>query len=209
MSGIVYILTNPEMRGLVKIGKTDNLEQRLRELYKTSVPVPFECHFACEVENPDTVEKQLHEAFGDHRINQKREFFRISPERVKAALALAPAKDVTPGSDIVEDEIAAEALENSRRRRPLFRFLDLNIQKGAKLQFIRNESYTCCVVDDRKVEFEGQEDFLSPVTVDLLNSKFGTNRKTAQGPDYWLYKGELLTERRERLEKEEREEGDS
>ena len=46
-TGIVYVLTNPAMPGLVKIGKTSrsSVKGRLRELYSTGVPVPFECVF--------------------------------------------------------------------------------------------------------------------------------------------------------------------
>lgn len=45
--GTVYVLTNPAMPGLVKIGKTardDNT--RIAELYITGVPVPFNIDFA-------------------------------------------------------------------------------------------------------------------------------------------------------------------
>lgn len=50
--GIVYLLTNPAMPGLVKIGMTerDSMDARLRELYSTGVPVPFECQYACKVQ---------------------------------------------------------------------------------------------------------------------------------------------------------------
>ncbi|MFT7387743.1 MAG: hypothetical protein ACI8VC_000984 [Candidatus Endobugula sp.] len=42
-AGIVYVLTNPAMPGIVKIGKTsrDSVDARLNELYSTGVPVPF------------------------------------------------------------------------------------------------------------------------------------------------------------------------
>ncbi|MDB2668780.1 GIY-YIG nuclease family protein [Alphaproteobacteria bacterium] len=43
MSEFVYILTNPTIPDLVKIGRTTNLEERLRSLSShTGVPVPFE-----------------------------------------------------------------------------------------------------------------------------------------------------------------------
>ena len=57
--GIIYVLTNPAMSGLVKIGKTSraSVDQRLNELYSTGVPVPFECVFAGKVEDESKVEK--------------------------------------------------------------------------------------------------------------------------------------------------------
>lgn len=48
-SQIVYILTNPVMLGIIKIGKTTQFEvsERMKQLYNTGVPVPFDCAFAC------------------------------------------------------------------------------------------------------------------------------------------------------------------
>ena len=50
-SGILYVLTNPQMRGIVKIGfTTGSLDVRMRNLSSPpGVPVRFKCHFAAEV----------------------------------------------------------------------------------------------------------------------------------------------------------------
>ncbi|MGB9152819.1 MAG: GIY-YIG nuclease family protein, partial [Alphaproteobacteria bacterium] len=108
--GIVYILTNEAMPGYIKIGKTtDDLNTRIRQLDGTSMPLPFTCFYAAKVSDCDFVEKQLHDAFADQRVRLRREFFRLSPERVVAALAIANGKNVTPDEDIVdlpEDEKA-------------------------------------------------------------------------------------------------------
>jgi hypothetical protein len=76
------------MPGLVKIGMTtrDNTEERMKELYGTGVPVPFECKYACKVNISDCakIEKALHSAFAPNRVNSNREFF------VGATLAVAP-----------------------------------------------------------------------------------------------------------------------
>ena len=81
MPEIVYVMINPAMPDLVKIGKTTtDIESRQRELSGASgVPLPFIVHYAAEVENSSLVESKLHLAFGDHRINPRREFFRIAP----------------------------------------------------------------------------------------------------------------------------------
>jgi len=66
---IVYILTNESMLGYVKIGKTTNLEKRLKDLDNTSTPLPFECVYAAEVDDMDTIEKLLHDTFAKDLIN--------------------------------------------------------------------------------------------------------------------------------------------
>jgi hypothetical protein len=55
---------------------------RIRGLYQTGVPLPFELFYACEVKDARLVEGRLHDAFGDHRVSKSREFFRIAPERI-------------------------------------------------------------------------------------------------------------------------------
>lgn len=94
--GIVYLLTNPVMPGLVKIGMTtqEDIDKRMKELYTTGVPVPFECKFACKVKKSDClkIEKALHKAFEPQRINQNREFFRINVDQAQAILELSIMK---------------------------------------------------------------------------------------------------------------------
>lgn len=83
--GVVYLLTNPVMPGLVKIGMTaqEDVDKRMKELYTTGVPVPFECAYACCVKKSDCakIEKALHAAFAPQRVNANREFFRIQVEQ--------------------------------------------------------------------------------------------------------------------------------
>ena len=84
-TGIVYVLSNRAMPGLVKIGMTTRpeLDARLKELYTTGVPVPFDVEYACEVKasNCAKIEKALHTAFEPNRINANREFFEIKKEQ--------------------------------------------------------------------------------------------------------------------------------
>ena len=71
-AGIVYVLTNPAMPGLVKIGKTarDSIDARLNELYSTGVPVPFECAFAARVIDEAKVESAFHPDDGSHVVSR-------------------------------------------------------------------------------------------------------------------------------------------
>ena len=203
MTEIVYILTNPAIPDLIKIGRTTNLEDRLRSLSSHSgVPVPFECYYACEVSDSQDVEKRLHSAFGDHRINPKREFFRINPERVQIILEALSLKDITPATDIVEDDEDVETLRRANERRPAFKFSLVNVPVGAILYFIKDEEVTCTVADDKQVEFEGSITSLSDAAKTMLH-RHGGKLTAANGGLYWIYENETLTERRFRMESEE------
>ena len=78
MAGIVYLLSNPAMPRLVKIGETtrDDPQVRMGNLYSTGVPLPFDCELAIEVENETAVERALHQAFEPNRVNPRRELFK-------------------------------------------------------------------------------------------------------------------------------------
>ncbi len=210
MTGIVYCLTNPAMPDLVKIGKTADLEHRLQQLDNTSVPIPFECVMAVEVENAGEAERLLHEVFGAQRVRPKREFFRVGPEHVRAAMQLTGGRDVTPRDDIVEDEEARRALEQARKKRERFSFGMVGIEAGAELQFqyleISNdgEPYTANVASHNRITFEGEETSLSAAATGIMQ-RHGitwTDKWSAAGPRYWYYESESLDDRRRRMEEE-------
>ena len=100
---IVDVLTNPAMPGLIKIGMTTQMEveARMKQLYSTGVPVPYDCAFACQVKDASEVERALHYAFGKDRINPNREFFRIEADRVIAVLKLLQVEDITDAVETV------------------------------------------------------------------------------------------------------------
>ena len=64
------------MPGLVKVGFTIRLsEDRIKALYTTGVPAPFEVQFRLMISNPKVVEDRAHKLLDDFRVNPKREFF--------------------------------------------------------------------------------------------------------------------------------------
>lgn len=199
-TGIVYILINEAMPGLTKIGKTvTSIEQRMRELDSTGVPLPFECFHASQVNDMNFVERQLHDAFDDTRVRQRREFFKISPERVRSALVLAQIEDVTPREDVVEDADDQAALDHAREWRAPFSFNMVDIPAGAVLTFSKDPDVTCVVRGNKKIEFDGEITSVSAAASKAL-ARLGMSWKSVQGPIYWLYEGETLDERRRRME---------
>lgn len=188
------------MPGYVKIGKTNNnLEQRVRELSaSTSVPLPFTVFYACTVKDAHFAEHQLHDAFDDNRVNPKREFFRVAPERVVAALKLAEIENITPKKDFVESREDQKALNTARKIRGRFNFEMVKIPVGAELYFSRDENIKAKVIDTHaanSIEIGGKKTSLSRSAQKILGYQYGV-----AGTDYWSYEGETLDERRRRME---------
>jgi hypothetical protein len=103
------------MPGYLKIGKIPMpVEQRMRELDATGLPLPFECFYAARVAKMDFVERKLQDAFGDQRVRPRREFFQVDPERIQSPLEIAGGEDVTPLQDVVEDADDLTALNKAR-----------------------------------------------------------------------------------------------
>lgn len=83
--GYVYILTNPSFReDWVKIGRTQNMEERLKTLDTTALPLPFKKYATLKTVKFQAAEKHVHhyiETFTNLRIRDKREFFNVKPEQ--------------------------------------------------------------------------------------------------------------------------------
>ena len=193
--GIVYVLSNRVMPGLVKIGMTTRCEidSRLKELYTTGVPVPFDVEYACEVDACDCakIEKALHKAFEPQRINANREFFQINKDQAIAILELFNKKDVTSEvSDEMNNDLDAgdkASLIKASKHPPPLNFSLMGIPVGSILEYIANPSITVTVIADKKVDYEGEEMSLTAVTMRLLNSKYGV-----QPTPRWSYNGKNL-----------------
>lgn len=200
MNEIVYVLINEAMPGYVKIGLTNgSLEERIRSLDTTSVPLPFECFYAARVSDCRKVEKLLHDTFLDHRVRSNREFFEISPERVVSAIKLAEIENVTPGRDFVESEEDQKALNQARSKRAMFNFEMVNVPIGSEIVFVNDENIKARVIalsGQKTIEFNG--DITSPSAAAKQVLGYGSN---VAGTMYWMYEGETLDERRRRLER--------
>lgn len=204
MPRIIYVLTNEAMPGLVKIGLTsDSVESRVANLSaSTGVPLPFECHFAAEIPegvNLEKIEKTLHQLFAEHRINPRREFFKVEPEKVVLALSIGSFKEVTPGrADI--DPVEVKAMEKVKeQRRARINLAALGIQVGDELVLSRDENIKAVVLDGNKISYQGEILSLSAAALKALQ-EMGYRSTSVSGSDYWMFEGELLDERRIRLE---------
>ena len=198
-SGIIYCMTTI-VDGLVKIGKTgkDNFEQRMYNLEHNGYVniTGLKREFAIEVEDYDEKEQLIHNIFSKSNV-QGTELFAIDKGLVIQLLSSFDGKQVYPKDiskeevfDIATDEVDTEAQEKAEN----FSFAKCWIEPGSVLTFINDPSKTCIVVNDRKVEFNGKEMYLTGVAKILLGKKSGI-----AGPKYFKYNNEILSDIRHRL----------
>jgi len=192
---IVYILTNESMPDIIKIGITENLSRRLRELDNTSSPLPFECFYALEVDDARGIEKLLHQAFDDKRVRQNREFFNCTPEQAKSALRIGEKMggiEVTPKEVVFETEQDKQALNNAKKRKGRVDYFGvLGINSGEILTFSKDQSLTCEVGENGQVIFRGEVTTLSRSAL-IIVSEMGYDWQQINGPGYWCYRGAKL-----------------
>ncbi len=198
----VYILINEAMPGLIKIGRTNtSVKQRISELNSPAgIPLPFTCYYAARVADSQVVERKLHEAFGDHRVREKREFFRLSPHRAQAALELAAIEDATPREEIIDEfpDDAERSLIRETNRRILPTFSQYQIPIGSILQLTKDLKIEAVVDGERTVKFNNESMSLSAAALQALKS-LGYNWKSAHGAAYWEFEGETIWDRFERI----------
>jgi hypothetical protein len=188
---VVYVLTNPAMPNLVKIGKTElqDVNLRLAQLYTTGVPFPFDLAYACKVPNAGEVERALHRAFAPNRINPKREYFSIEADQAIAILKLLHVEDATNEISAMSSTIPAEEVQAANQykaRRPNLNFSEMGIPVGALLTFSESDA-TVTIASDRKVFLNGEQLSLTAATRQLLQLDYSVQ----PGP-YWTYEGKSL-----------------
>jgi hypothetical protein len=77
--GYMYILSNPAMPGLLKIGFTNrDVKERIAELSSaTGVPKSFEIEYYCLTRDVEEIEGKVHQHLSAHRASGK-EFFKVT-----------------------------------------------------------------------------------------------------------------------------------
>lgn len=199
MTGIVYILTNEAMPDYVKIGFTQGtVQERIRQLDRTGVPLPFEVYYAATVADAEKEERWIHSIFADRRARTNREFFKMNPEYAALALKRVEIEQVRIESDLTPEQ--EKEVEEVKERRSRFHFADYDIPIGSMLTFTRDQNIVAEVVENDKIKIGDRVDSLSSFARDLL----GYTRRP-QGTLYFKYEGEILDDRRRAMDSEEAE----
>lgn len=212
--GVIYILTNPSFPEYVKIGYADDVEKRLAQLNRSEcIPFAFRIYAVYEVDSRLS-DKKVHAIIDKLNPNLRsietvegktrvREFYAMDAEDAYSILeAIAEINGcmdklkrvkLTENEEIAE-EIANEIETETQEKAENFSFTKCEIPVGAILQYINDPSITCTVVDERKVEYNNKEMYLTGLAKKLLGKRVGIC-----GPRYFTYKGERLDEIRHRL----------
>lgn len=214
-SGYVYILTNDSFReDWVKIGKSSrSVDVRSKELDNTAVPLPFSIYATMQTSKYNEVEKLVHKTIDrltDLRIRQNREFFNVSPSVAldifrDIASTIDDAKITVYRNNVPMDEdqvneVAKPGNDSQCRRKP-FRFSMVSIEVGETVTFAPT-GLEVKVADDKKIEYQGRLYTLSAFVGTFLPDELRTPSDQYQGPKYFTYKGETLSELRNKLEEE-------
>lgn len=203
MRGIVYIFTNPMYQDdVIKIGKTTNLERRLKDLGReTGTPCPFECYAAYEVDNYVEVENLMHTIYREldmhtDKEHKKKEFFRVPAPKADSVLSLISnlmnGRRVEVNLDHVYTKDQQKIL-NKNRKKQSFDFSDYAIPTGSTLTFIHDDKVKCTVKSAKGktfVTYKGKQYSLSALTTELMNKR--GYKGAYNGYLYWLYDNVLL-----------------
>lgn len=186
--GYIYIMTNPCLNNMVKIGYATNVEERRKQLSTTALPYEYEIY--ATYETPGKLEdKKLHKLIDDLnpdlRVSKNREFFVMTPDD---AYGLLEAIATISGSNekLRKKDTALPDDSVTRTHKPPVNFVKCGIPIGAKLVYVEDPSIVAVVASERKVQYQNELTSLSAIARQIKNVK------AIQGPSYFTYNGELV-----------------
>lgn len=149
--GYIYVMTNPCLHDMVKIGYASDVEARQKQLSTTALPFEYEIYATYETSG-QLEDKKLHELIDTLnpklRLAKNREFFAMSAEK---AYRLLEAIAIISGSADKLKRVAQRQGETTagsskrqthgsgssgRKQRPAINFQKCGIPVGAELVFI-------------------------------------------------------------------------
>ena len=191
--GYIYIMTNPALHDMVKIGYATDVEARRKQLSTTALPYEYEVYATYETEG-NLEDKKLHKLIDnlnpDLRVSINREFFVLSPED---AYELLESIAIISGTKEKLKKIKQSPSKRQNKKRPRVNFEKCGIPIGAELIYAEDPSVVAIVETDRKVRYNDEITSLSAIS-DRLKGY------STSGPAYFTYKGELVCDIAERTQ---------
>lgn len=185
--GYIYIMTNPALKDMVKIGYASNVENRRKQLSTTALPYEYEIYATYETSG-NLEDKKLHKMIDnlnpDLRITKNREFFVLSPED---AYELLESIAVISGTKDKLKRVKKTAAKKQITKRPPVNFKKCNIPIGAELVFAEDSNITVTVISERKVQYNDEITSLSAISDKIKGY-------STSGPQYFTYNGKTISQ---------------
>ena len=184
--GYIYIMTNPCLKDMVKIGYATNVEERRKQLSTTALPYEYEIYATYETSGK-LEDKKLHKLIDnlnpDLRVSKNREFFVMSAE--DAYELLESIATISGSQDKLQRKVN-KSNADVKKKKPAVNFAKCNIPIGAELVFIEDPTVKVIVESERKVSYNNEITSLSAVAGKIKGLK------AIAGPSYFTYNGKLV-----------------
>ncbi len=169
------------MPNICKVGITGDIDKRLKSLNnKTSTPTRFQLYERFDLKNVELLEQKILQHFAKQRINRKREFLKVHPERI---------------CDFISDNKNISFEKDSELKG---KFAKIGIKEGDILKFKEGDDIyqdiTAVVGKGNIIIFNGDNTSLSKSAQKVLKDKFNKKWKAVQGTIFWTYKGKTIRE---------------
>ena len=186
--GYIYIMTNPCLKDMVKIGYATNVEERRKQLSTTALPYEYEIYATYETSGK-LEDKKLHKLIDnlnpDLRVSKNREFFVMSAE--DAYELLESIATISGSQDKLTRcvELKTKQRAEIKSKKPAINFAKCNIPVGAELVFIEDPTVKVIVESERKVSYNNEITSLSAIAG-------GIKGYSVSGPQFFSYNGKLV-----------------
>lgn len=186
--GYIYIMTNPCLNNMVKIGYATDVEARRQQLSTTALPYEYEVYATYETSGK-LEDKKLHKLIDnlnpDLRVSKNREFFMMEPEEAYELLETIAL--ISGTQDKLKRVKMINVTNQQKTRLPAVNFSKCNIPVGSELVFVDDTTVKVIVASERKVEYKNELTSLSAVAK-------GIKGYSCAGPSYFTYNGKLVAE---------------
>ncbi len=188
--GYIYIMTNPCLKDMVKIGYATDVETRRKQLSTTALPYEYEIYATYETSGK-LEDKKLHKLIdnlnSDLRVSKNREFFVMTAE--DAYELLESIATISGTQDKLKKKKATTNVASApKTKKPPVNFAKCGIPVGAELVYVEDPNVRVTVVSERKVLYNNEQTSLSAIVQNIKGIQ------AAAGPSYFTYNDELVTD---------------
>ena len=194
--GIIYIMIT-SVEGLIKIGKTQNFNNRMTILEQNGYwnVSGLKRFYAVKVSDYDEKEKLIHTIFSKSQVSTS-ELFALDKHIAKELLESFDGELIYPEKEDKKAGVKPTKKAPNTAKKTRLILADIGIENGATLSYYDDPTITCTVTDNTKnmVSYKGKDYSLTGLVNHLKN-----DGNQYQGSNYLTYKGKRITAIREEL----------